>query len=364
MIWRLNIKKIFQQEELRKGDKKMSNELNAYMQQNERQEQIMNIYAIRFNPLNFYRKEIHQDEDSEENQEFIQLAAENFRERAQTQPLEVYYDDSIEDGKSFTLISGEKRLRAALYNHKHGLGPDTVLVLIHPKPKDKTEELEWIMEANDQTVFSKETRKQAVENWYNILREKNPTWSYTKLSRAIKGKVGYTSDRQVRNVLAELGILSPAEQKKKEEQNKEPEIPIFVNGQQYENEEQEEETEGESEANEPTVTFGLEPDSEIQPVKQEGHSVLQQNVDRFEEQEIQEKHHEITEKEMNVNMLKGFIEEEVGLPEEQVKLTSKKGQIHLEFVANDLDEFKALLTMLRFEENPNIMDEKLLENLK
>lgn len=343
----------------RKEEKKMSNELNEYMQQNERQEQMMNIYAIRYNPLNFYRKELHQNEDSEECQEFIEMAAENYRSKAQTQPLEVYYDDSLGDDKCFTLISGEKRLRAAIYNHQHGYGSDKILVLIRPKPKDKEEELLWIMEANDQTIFSKDVQLQVIENFYNILSQQHPDWSYTKLSNVIAPKAGYTSGRQVRNKLKDLGILSPEAQRKADEE-KENEIPIYVDGQQYdENQDFEEETE------DPVhVTYGDDQETQIESVKTDKKTALQENVGRAEEAEIQQKNEADRQKEENIAFLTSDIADAVQLEIEQIKLNKKGKQIHLEFVANDLDEFKALLFMLGIDKEGCLHNNQMLESLR
>ena len=160
--------------------------------------QIVSVMDIRRNPKNFFRTH------SEEEELLIQQEAEKQLHEPQIIAL-VGYEDYQEDGKRLTLLSGEKRWRAALFNYENGRGKELIRLQVVPKPKNDDEELKLIIGFNNQTNFSKDIISEAIRKMYNIISKEHPEYSPTKLSEYIAPFVG-VSDRQVRNYFRELKL--------------------------------------------------------------------------------------------------------------------------------------------------------------
>ena len=71
----------------------------------------IHVKEIRINPLNFYSR-------MEEEGFYVDSMATILAEDGQDSSAVVYYDDSKEDGKKYTLIAGERRYKAMLSNLK------------------------------------------------------------------------------------------------------------------------------------------------------------------------------------------------------------------------------------------------------
>lgn len=160
--------------------------------------QIVSVMDVRRNPQNFFRTH------SEEEELIIQQEADKQLHEPQIIAL-VGYEDHQDDGKRYTLLSGEKRWRAALFNYENGRGKELIRLQVVPKPKSVDEEVKLIIGFNNQTNFSKEIISEAVKKMYNILSKEHPEYSPTKLSESIAPFVG-VSDRQVRNYFRELKL--------------------------------------------------------------------------------------------------------------------------------------------------------------
>ena len=117
----------------------------------------VSVSEIRPNRENFYAS-ISEDEDQK-----VEDMAEMIQEYGQDENGVVYIDESIDDGKKYTLLAGERRYKAIKKNFENGIGDGMFQVKIVPKPKDLTEELIRIIMYNAIRNKSKEVRKAEID---------------------------------------------------------------------------------------------------------------------------------------------------------------------------------------------------------
>lgn len=161
----------------------------------------VSVLSVRPNPCNFYR-----DADDDEFQEEILNTAEDQKHTPQMQDLIGYYDEG-DDGKSVTLLSGEKRWRAALINYENGDGGEYLDFLLIPKPQSQEEEYVKIIQFNNHSDFSKDIRAKSAKILWDIIEKTEPELSFTQKTKKIAVKLNKT-DRTVRNYLASYHITS------------------------------------------------------------------------------------------------------------------------------------------------------------
>lgn len=164
----------------------------------------VSVLDVRPNPNNFYR-----NIEDEEYLEEIKNTAEDQKHTPQMQDLIGYYDE-LDDGKKVTLLSGEKRWRAALINFQNGEGNEYLDFLLLPKPQSKEEEFIKIIQFNNHTDFSKDIRAKSAKILWDILNKTESGLSFTQLTKIIATKLN-KSDRTVRNYLASYNITSTSQ---------------------------------------------------------------------------------------------------------------------------------------------------------
>jgi len=74
----------------------------------------------------------------------------------------VVYEQSGEDGKHYTLLSGERRLKAITKNYEEGKGDGLMDVKVVPKPQDDADEYLRLIRNNAQRNKSKQIREKDI----------------------------------------------------------------------------------------------------------------------------------------------------------------------------------------------------------
>lgn len=123
---------------------------------------------IRPNPNNFYA---HVSEDETELVENMGKLL--IEDGLDTNGL-VYEDTSLDDGKKYTLLAGERRWKAIKLNMERGAGDGLFEVKIISKPTNHTEEMLRIIRNNAQRNKGKDIRSaeiKALENIWDELKE-------------------------------------------------------------------------------------------------------------------------------------------------------------------------------------------------
>lgn len=115
----------------------------------------IHVDEIRVNKNNFYHEE--DDEDY-----YVDSMAELLKNDGMDANGVLYEDDSINDGKTYTLLSGERRFKATKKNYENGIGDGLFFAKVVKKPENETEEMLRIISANNQRNKSKELRKKEV----------------------------------------------------------------------------------------------------------------------------------------------------------------------------------------------------------
>lgn len=127
--------------------------LAAHLSNSGKQKIKINVSQIRENPLNFYEKEdVYKrtiDKETGQDIELVSLA-EGIKEKGQMHNIVVYADDTLNDGKEYTLISGARRYKATLINVEKGESDGSIDALVINKPANAYEESILIMEGNKQ----------------------------------------------------------------------------------------------------------------------------------------------------------------------------------------------------------------------
>ena len=119
---------------------------------------------IRVNPLNYASKRADEEE-------LIAAMEKTIKEFGQQEYGVVYEDESDEDDKTYTLISGERRFRAIENLRKKGEHIGIFIAKIIPKPESKIKEELLILQNNIKRADTKEAKKQLVKTLRNIWEE-------------------------------------------------------------------------------------------------------------------------------------------------------------------------------------------------
>lgn len=168
----------------------------------------ISVNEIRKNPLNFYAG-LNQDDE-----EFgVVGLAEDIERYGQKEDIEVYEDEK-EDGKIYTLLSGERRWKAVTYNLEHGVGDGLISAIVTNKPEDEIEEVNRIISGNHQREKNESIRMEEVrieeDNW-NALVEAGQKPEGKK--RVWIGKRINLSERQVQTYLTRLKEIREAQER-------------------------------------------------------------------------------------------------------------------------------------------------------
>ncbi len=170
----------------------------------------VHVNEIRTNKLNQYPMD-----DIEE------LALQFLEMEEQIQPGEAY-EDELQDGKRFTLTSGERRYRAIKLLYSRGEHDGMMDLIIVNKPQDIWEERRRIRAANVYRTHSQETRwmeiKECEEEYQHLIEiEQKPKGLKRDWIAAQLGISGRTVDRYLKDPKAPNS--ETAEQKKEDEKD-------------------------------------------------------------------------------------------------------------------------------------------------
>lgn len=156
----------------------------------------VSVDEIRPNRENFYAS-ISDNED-----QMVEDMAELIQEYGQDENGVVYMDESVGDGKKYTLLAGERRFKAIKLNYEKGIGDGLFQVKVVAKPKDVTEELIRIIMYNGIRNKSKDVRKAEVDALCMCWEEMDAQSAKPQGKKRdwIAGKIGM-SPRQVQEYL-------------------------------------------------------------------------------------------------------------------------------------------------------------------
>ena len=130
--------------------------LNEFMSGGEKKLKV-HVSEIRRNERNFYAVVSENEEENVENLATI------LREDGQDDNGVVYEDTSLNDGKKYTLLAGERRWKAITKNYENGLGDGMYEVKVVRRPADEIDELMRIVRNNAQRNKTKEVRAAEVK---------------------------------------------------------------------------------------------------------------------------------------------------------------------------------------------------------
>ncbi len=114
----------------------------------------IHVDEIRVNRFNFYHDE--EDEDY-----YVESMAKILKKDGMD-ANGVVYAEKLDDGKSYTLLAGERRFKATKKNFDDGTGDGLFYAKVIKKPENETDEILRIISANNQRNKSKELRKKEV----------------------------------------------------------------------------------------------------------------------------------------------------------------------------------------------------------
>lgn len=130
--------------------------LNEFMSGGEKKLKV-HVSEIRRNERNFYAVVSENEEENVDNLATI------LREDGQDDNGVVYEDTSLNDGKKYTLLAGERRWKAITKNYENGLGDGMYEVKVVRRPADEIDELMRIVRNNAQRNKTKEVRAAEVK---------------------------------------------------------------------------------------------------------------------------------------------------------------------------------------------------------
>ncbi|WP_276930757.1 ParB/RepB/Spo0J family partition protein [Faecalibaculum rodentium] len=165
---------------------------------------------IRPNPRNFYG-------ETEDEEEYIDTMAQLISENGQ-ESNGVVFEQSGDDGRHYTLLSGERRWKAITKNLEEGKGDGLMDVKIVSKPEDDADEYLRLIRNNAQRNKSKQIREKEVEivlGIYNQLAEQGQR-PVGKKREWIGAQVGL-SPRQVQSYLKALESAQEGQEKLEDE---------------------------------------------------------------------------------------------------------------------------------------------------
>lgn len=121
----------------------------------------VHVDKIRTNENNFYAQQNEEDQFVEQMEYLIS-------KNGQDANILVYFDDSREDGKKYTLLAGERRYKAINNLYLSGESDGMIQVKIVDSPEDKEKEILKIIQNNAQRNKSKTIRLEEVRNLHKI----------------------------------------------------------------------------------------------------------------------------------------------------------------------------------------------------
>lgn len=107
---------------------------------------VINLSEIRENPHNKYMDDKNYSQEKTDME--ITALANSIEKYGQFHNLVVYRDNSLDDGKEYTLLSGAKRFRALNKLYSEGKNDGTADALVYPKPNSLADEIDIIQDAN------------------------------------------------------------------------------------------------------------------------------------------------------------------------------------------------------------------------
>ena len=128
----------------------------------------ISVSKIRVNPVNFYA-------ENDDEEIYVDQMADLIEEWGQDVNAVVYLDDSQDDGKTYTLLSGERRFKAISKLFDQNQGDGMIHVKIVDKPESMDSEMLQIITKNANRNKSKEVREHEVqilsEIWQHMVDE-------------------------------------------------------------------------------------------------------------------------------------------------------------------------------------------------
>lgn len=133
----------------------------------------LSVTSIRVNPDNFYAKGADEEEMISQMEELLKSG--------QASNILVYEDLEPEDGKRFTLISGERRFKAMMRLMESGESDGMISAKVVAKPASKEDEMLQLISGNAQRSKSSEVRRNEIKTLQEI-------WNNRKLRKETKGR--------------------------------------------------------------------------------------------------------------------------------------------------------------------------------
>lgn len=175
----------------------------------------VSVSKIRVNPINFYA------ENSDEEL-YVDQMADLIEEWGQDVNAVVYVDDSQDDGKTYTLLSGERRFKAISKLFDQNQGDGMIHVKIVDKPESVDAEMIQIISNNAIRNKSKEVREHEVqilsEIWQHMVDEKRAPegrfveWAATQIGVSPRSVTNYLKSSQTKQSSTSGNSLSSEEQ--------------------------------------------------------------------------------------------------------------------------------------------------------
>lgn len=124
----------------------------------------LSVNSIRCNENNFYAHGSDEEELIDQMKELLK--------KGQASNILVYEDTEPEDGKRYTLISGERRYKAMVRLMESGESDGLISAKVVEKPATKEEEMLQLISGNAQRSKSTEVRRKEIQTLQEIWNEK------------------------------------------------------------------------------------------------------------------------------------------------------------------------------------------------
>ena len=124
----------------------------------------ISVNSIRVNPANFYAQGADEEEMVAQMEELLKSG--------QSSNVLVYEDLEPEDGKRYTLISGERRYKAMVQLMNHGESDGMISAKVVEKPNSKEDEMLQLISGNAQRAKSSEIRRKEIQTLQGIWQER------------------------------------------------------------------------------------------------------------------------------------------------------------------------------------------------
>lgn len=163
----------------------------------------ISVNSIRSNAKNFYAKGPDEDELVDQMVDLLKSG--------QAANILVYEDLEPDDGKRFTLISGERRYKAMLKMVNAGESDGMISAKVVSKPESDEEEMIQLISGNAQRAKSSDVRKQEIRElksiWDERKKRKETSGRFVEWAAALVGM----SARSVTNYLDDSSEINDAE---------------------------------------------------------------------------------------------------------------------------------------------------------